>query len=385
MAGTKGPGSEGDVLLREGDVTYELVRDWGQDAHGVRRLLARRTQGGLKEHRLLKWLALPEETPPAPEVARARRLLEVSVRLASYLQHPAIAQVYGLHTVPGALLVEEEYVPGLSLDDLVTVKLARGSAFPEPFLVHVGLHVAEALAHAHARADERGVPLGIIHRDLRPSGIRVRPDGQVKLTDFGLAGSLLPGRKATTLVHPRGALYFAAPEALFLDDVDPRADLFSVGAVLLELATGRNLYNRPDVLESRLGKRLKKQDRARMARGLDAVKAAGLSLGTYKHVALQAATFQPEDVERLSGELSPPLRGILQTLLRRAPAERYATADALVADLRTLHEQQGPYSNADAAQAVRRALSGAGRKLIDSELWGVPHAAFDPDEVSTAP
>lgn len=386
MAGTKDPGSEGDVLLRDGDATYEFVRDWGEDAHGVRRLVALRTQGDSEELRLLKWLALPDETPPSPEVARARRLLEASVRLAGYLQHPAIARVYGLHTVPGALVVEEEHVPGLSLDDLVTVKLARGSAFPEPFLVHVGLQVAEALAHAHARADERGVPLGIIHRNLHPCCIRVASDGQVKLSDFGLAWSRLPGRKETTVVHPRGALYFTAPEALFLDDVDPRADLFSVGAVLLELATGLNLYSRPDVLESRLGKRLKKQDRARMARGLEAVKAAGLSLGTYQSVALQAATFQPGDVERLSRALSPPLRGLLQVLLRRAPAERYATADALVADLRALHEQQGPpYSAADAAQAVKRALSGAGRNLLDSELEGELRAVLDRDAVSTAP
>jgi len=385
MAGTKGPGSEDDVLLRDRDATYEFVRDWGEDAYGVRRLVALRTQGGTEELRLLKWLALPDETPPSPEVARARRLLEASVRLAGYLQHPAIVRVYGLHTVPGALLLEEEHVPGLSLDDLVTVKLARGSAFPESFLVHVGLQVAEALAYAHARADERGVPLGIIHRNLHPCGIRMGPDGRVKLSDFGLAWSRLPGRKATTVLHPRGALYFAAPEALFLDDVDPRADLFSLGAVLLELATGRNLYNRPDVLESRLGKRLKKQDRARIARGLEAVKAAGLSLGTYRAVALQAATFQPGDVERLSEDLSPALRSLLQTLLRRHPAERHPTADALVADLRVLHARQRPYSAADAAQAVRQALSGAGRKLIDSELWGDLRAAPGPDEVSTGP
>ena len=385
MAGTKDAGREGDVLLREGDSVVRLVRGLGEDAQGVRLLLARRTRGDTDEPRLLKWLALPEETSLPPEVERARQRLEESVRLASHLQHPVIAEVFGLHAVPGALFAELEYVPGLSLDDLVTVALARGRALPEDLIVHVGLRVAEALAHAHACVDARGVPLGIIHRDLHPGRVRVRPDGEVKLTDFGLAWSLLPGRKGTSVPHPRGALFFAAPEALFLEDMDARADLFSLGAVLLELATGRNLYNRPDVLESRLRKRLKKQERARIARGLTAATSAGLSLDSYPHVALQAATFQPGDVEHLAAELSPPLRDILHTLLRPDPSARYATADALVADLRALREARGPYSAADAAEAVRRALSGAGRRLIDFELESDLRDALHPDEVSTGP
>ncbi|NMO21376.1 serine/threonine protein kinase [Pyxidicoccus fallax] len=385
MAGTRDAGSEGDVLLREGDSVVRFTRDLGEDARGVSLLLARRIHGDIDEPRLLKWLVLPDETPLPPEVERARRRLEESVRLASHLQHPAIARVYGLHAVPGALFAELEYVPGLSLDDLVTVALARGRALPEEFIVHVGIHVAEALAHAHACVDARGVPLGIIHRDLHPGRVRVRPDGEVKLTDFGLAWSRLPDRKGTSIPHPRGAPFFAAPEALFLEDMDARADLFSLGAVLLELATGRNLYNRPDVLESRLRKRLKKQERARIARGLAAATSAGLSLGSYPHVALQAATFQPDDVERLAADLSPPLRDVLQKLLHPDAAGRYATADALVAELRALREARGAYSRGDAAQAVRRALAGAGRRLIDFELRSGLRDALHPDEVSTGP
>ena len=385
MAGTKDPENEGDVLLSEGGGTYRLVRDLGQDAQGVSLLLVRRTRGATKELRLLKRLEFPEDTAPSPDELRARRRLEESVRRAACLRHPAIARVYGLHTAPGALYVEQEHVPGLSLDDLVTVSLSRGRCFPEPFLVHVGLHVAEALAAAHACRDAQGAPLGIIHRDLHPCLIRVDPRGAVKVTDFGLAGARLPGRVETPVPHPRGALFFAAPEVLFLEDLDGRADLFSLGAVLLELATGRNLYNRPDVVEARLRKRLRKQDRVRIAKGLTAVDAAGLSPGTYPQVALQAATFQPEDVERLTAGLSPPLQDILLKLLRRDPEERYPTADALAADLRALREEQGPYSNADAAQAVRRAVSGAGRRLIDSELRSDLRGAFNPDEVSTRP
>src|SRR5205085_1599210 len=139
MAGTKDPGSGGDVLFREGESTWRRVKDLGEDAHGVSLLLARRSRGSAHEPRLLKCLALPEDSAFSPEEVRARRRLEESVRLAAYLRHPAIARVYGLHTAPGALFVELEHVPGLSLDDLVTVSLARGRALPEPFLVHVGL------------------------------------------------------------------------------------------------------------------------------------------------------------------------------------------------------------------------------------------------------
>lgn len=301
MAGAKKPEQKGAVLFQAQGAVYTWARELGVGAHGERLLLAQRTLGTTSEPRLLQCLEWPRETPPTPEEARLRRRLEDSVRLAGYLQHPSIARVYGLHAAPGALYVDREYVPGLTLNDLVGVALARDRFLPEPFLVYVGLQVAEALAHAHARRDEHGVPLGLIHRGLCPASIRVGPGGEVKLTDFGSALSRLPGRQETSVAHPRGSLDFAAPEAVFLEDLDARADLFSLGAVLLDLGTSFNLYSRPDVLESRLRKRLTRQDRAAIQKGLEAATRAGLPPAAYLSVAVQAATFQPEDVDRLGG------------------------------------------------------------------------------------
>jgi serine/threonine protein kinase len=74
----------------------------------------------------------------------------------------------------------------------------------EAFTLYVGAEVASALHHAHTRTDERGQPLGIIHRDVSPGRIYLRPNGAITLTDFALARSLLPGRVKTTVPHARG-------------------------------------------------------------------------------------------------------------------------------------------------------------------------------------
>ncbi|MFP2931847.1 protein kinase domain-containing protein [Pyxidicoccus sp. 3LG] len=385
MASRKGRGSGAEVLFRTGDATYELIRELGTAPHGVRLLLARRVGSGVAEQRLLKVLPLPASGELTPDEERARRRLEESVRLSGYLQHPAVARVHGLHEAGGALFLEMEHVPGLSLDDLVALSLARGRYFPEDFLVHVGLQVAQALAHAHALTDERGAPLGVIHRDIHPHRIRVGMDGAVKLTDFGIAWSRLPERVETSLRRPHGSLYYAAPEVLFVERVDARADLFSLGAVLLELGTGRNVYSRPDVLEHVLEERLSEEARARIEHGVLSAAEAALSLGAYEAVALQAATFQPDDVERLAEPLSSRLRLILYGLLHPDPGERYPTADALVADLLTLRGELGPYSASDVEEAVRRALSSAGRRRVEEEMDEDLQSLLRREESSTAP
>jgi serine/threonine protein kinase len=79
--------------------------------------------------------------------------------------------------------------------------------------------------------------MGIIHRDVNPARIYLRPDGTVRLTDFALARSLLPGRVATSLPRPQGDAYYGAPEALLGEPMDARSDLFALGLVLLDAVT----------------------------------------------------------------------------------------------------------------------------------------------------
>ncbi len=122
----------------------------------------------------------------------------------------------------------------------------RGQYPSEAFTLYLGAELAAALHHAHTRVDEQGTPLGIVHRNLNPETIRVTWEGTVKLGDFGLAHSLLPGRQATTLRAPRLPVFYAAPEVLLGAPVSVQAELFALGLVLLEVCTGRNPFDLPD-------------------------------------------------------------------------------------------------------------------------------------------
>lgn len=360
---TRAPASEEPSLVSS-DTVFEYVKELPPGPHGERVLVARRHVPGAAPVRvILKELALPVGNAPE-SLKLARHRLEEEVRLARYLQHPGIARVHGLHARPDALLVEVEYVPGISLDEALTLALTRGQHHSASFLLYVGARVAAALAYAHARTDERGEALGIVHRDIHPERIRITPDGVVKVVDFGIACSRLAGRLATSVTRPHGQALFAAPEVLFGEPVDGRADLFSLGLVLLELGTGLHLYDLPDLKQSELEKRLTARGAERVARTGIAAMDAGLPFDDYERAALHAAVFQPKDVERLSSRLAPPLRTILPRLLRVKPDDRYQSAEALEADLLKELSESGAYGETEAVAELEQARRAAGARLV---------------------
>jgi len=362
MPSPKPPLPRAKPVLTVDATVYERVNELLPGPHGERVLLARRQP---PVHVLLKELAIPPADSVSVAIERACRRLEEEVHLARYLQHPGIARVHALHPRPDALIVELEYVPGTSLDEALNLALARQRHYPEPFLLYVGLRVAAVLAYAHALVDEQGRPLGIVHRDLQPERIRITPGGEVKLGDFGVACSLLPGRLPTSVTRPHGQALYAAPEALFGEPVDARADLFSLGLVLLELGTGFHLYDLPHLKESALNARLTDADARRVARAGMAALEADLPFEQYERAALHAAVFRAEDVEFLAARLTSPLRAVLHQLLRTNRDERYASAEALEADLRKLAEAAGTYGAADAATELERLRRETGSSLMD--------------------
>ena len=188
----------------------------------------------------------------AERLARFQREAEV---LAA-LNHPCIAQIYGVERAAGTIGLVMELVDGPTLAD----RIATG-AIPIPDALAIARQIAEALEAAH--------DLGIVHRDLKPANIKVRPDGQVKVLDFGLAkagaasvgSSDLPGialMNSPTITSPAmmtaagmilGTAAYMAPEQAKGRPANRRADVWAFGCVLFEMLTGRQTFPGEDVTD----------------------------------------------------------------------------------------------------------------------------------------
>ncbi|MCA3012120.1 MAG: protein kinase [Myxococcaceae bacterium] len=157
-------------------------------------------------------------------------------QLAAQLQHPSIAQVYGLEREGDTWFIAMEYVPGMSLRALLDACRGRGHPVPPPLAVRLVSQVLQGLQFAHELKDEQGRALGILHRDVSPENVLVASSGMAKLVDFGIARAM---RGAETRVgRPRGKLAYMAPELMVSGaTVDRRADVFGAGVVLHELLT----------------------------------------------------------------------------------------------------------------------------------------------------
>jgi serine/threonine-protein kinase len=212
----------------------------GQTLAGRYELRALLGRGGMGEvyeaadHRLDRTVAVKVLRE---ELARDRRFVarfHREARTAARLQHPSIVAVHDFGEDDGRVYLVLEHVPGRTLFDVLRVEgpLAPARA------AGIGAHVAEALAHAHAR--------GVVHRDVAPGNVMVRTDGTVKVLDFGIARAV-QGSGHGGSVTAQGTLAYAAPEVLAGERSDQRVDVYGLGAVLYELLTGRPPFTGDDV------------------------------------------------------------------------------------------------------------------------------------------
>jgi serine/threonine protein kinase len=368
------PSPKPTILFTHASIDYELIQPLGSGPYGERILLARkRTARSIDELVLVKCLGKDGPREQDADTSRhTRARLEEEVRLAAYLQHPSITRVHGLYPSQGKLYAVVEYTPGVLLDDLLTLAHQRERYFPEAFTLYVGAGLAAALHYAHTRRDEQGQPLGIVHRNLSTRSIGLTWSGVVKLSDFGLAFSRLAGRQGTTGQRPRLPVFFTAPEVLWGEAVEARSDLFSLGMVLLEFTTGRNLFDPPDRMTHQLSASLPETERARISQAIQAWREAGLEEGE-EQAFWGAGCFTEEEIERLTAKLKGPLKPILRRLLRRDPAERFQSAEELEAALRAGLKKMRGYGAQEALAEVRRALADAGSAMVEEELGATPH------------
>jgi eukaryotic-like serine/threonine-protein kinase len=230
-------------------------------------------------------------------------------KLVADLIHTNIVQTYHLGEANGACFICMELIRGVNLEQFTRQLTEKKRALPKELAVFITSRVARGLAYAHAKTDKDGKPLGIVHRDVSFKNVMIAFEGDVKLTDFGIAKArgFLTDQEGEVVA---GKADYMSPEQANFQVTDKRSDLFSAGVVLSHLLLGRNIFKGATAEESR-----------------------------------QRIINQPmPDLRALDPRIDGELNNILQHCLARDLKRRYATADELMYDLEyyIYHSGYGP-------------------------------------------
>jgi serine/threonine protein kinase len=265
--------------------SYNILRELGRGGMGVVYLA--------DDTRLARRVALKAIGAGYSRTPAFRDRLRNEAKVAAGLSHPGIATVYALEEIDGDLYLACEYVPGPALRALVDA-----GRLPIEQVVDIGVQLARALAEAHAKR--------IVHRDIKPENAIKTPSGVVKILDFGLARDEQSAQARMTQTGTiMGTPAYLSPEQAQGKPTDFRTDLFALGLLLYELASGSNPF-------------------------------------VNRNVSVTIAKIIEEDPPPLSDvrpHCPPALDHVIMKCLRKKPDERYGATREVVADLERLHAE----------------------------------------------
>ncbi len=261
-----------------------------------------------KLDRIVALKILPAEVPTDAE--RMRRFVS-EAKAASALNHPHVATIYEIGEAESVCFIAMEFVEGQSLAAKI-----NGQPLAINEIIKIGSQIADALDEAHNK--------GIIHRDIKPANIMLTSRGQVKMLDFGLAKITRPqstDSSISTLVKTQsgvvmGTVPYMSPEQALGRDVDHRSDIFSLGVVLYEMATGRLPF-------------------------------AGSSTSETLDRILHS---QPEAMARFNYDVPTELERIVSKAMRKDREQRYQSSKDVLLDLKDLQRQ--PHADREDAERL---------------------------------
>jgi serine/threonine protein kinase len=298
--------------------TYELIRPLAQGGMADIYLARRLGPGWFERHVAVKVLS-----PSRAADAEACSMFLDEARLVAMLNHHNIASVLEVDVVDGKHYLAMEYVHGADLRAVLAAAQRAGKALPIETALSIVCAAAGGLDHAHRRCGPDGKPLELVHRDVSLSNIMVGHDGSVKVIDFGIATTTIASVQAAPGVV-RGKASYMSPEQCIGDPVDHRADIFALGVVLYELTTGARCFHG-------------KTDFDRM---LAVVRT------DYVAPSVLVASYPPE------------LERVIRTALAGDPANRFASAEAMILALEEVAAASGWASGTGAIQRMMRDLFG---------------------------
>ncbi len=227
------------------ELHYELLRKIAEGGMGV--VYEAHQFGAGNFHKLVAIKLIREEYSSIQEF---QKNFIGEARLVADLIHTNIVQTYHLGLVGGQHFMVMEFVNGVNIEQFIERHRILRRSIPVDFAVFIASRVARGLAYAHQKADRKGNHLNIVHRDVNPKNVMIAYEGDVKLTDFGIAKALDLMYNEEGKVIP-GKDEYCSPEQASYAVTDARADLFSLGIVLSELLVGRNVFRADDRLQSR--------------------------------------------------------------------------------------------------------------------------------------
>jgi eukaryotic-like serine/threonine-protein kinase len=257
-------------------------------------------------------------------------------KLVADLIHTNIVQTYHLGESNGVCFIAMELIRGVNLEQFAQQLAEKRKQLPLELAVFITSRIARGLGYAHAKTGADGKPLHIVHRDVSFKNIMIAFEGDVKLTDFGIAKAqgFLTDQEGEVVA---GKADFMSPEQADFQVTDKRSDLFSAGVVLANLILGHNIFKGATAEESR------------------------------QRILKQAIP----DFRTLDARVDDRLNSILQRCLTRDLASRFSTADELMFELEyyIYHAGYGP-TNETLGKFIRE-LFGQGPQLQHSaELCG---------------
>jgi serine/threonine protein kinase len=173
-------------------------------------------------------------------------------RISATLSHGNVAQVFDFGQVDGDYFLAMEYVDGQPLHRILKRALrSEFSCLPVPVATFIALELCRGLHYAHTRTDDRGQPLGIVHRDISPDNVLISYEGQVKIVDFGIAKARSLRSFDTAPGVVKGKYLFFSPEQARGEVVDARTDVWATGVVLYLLVCGRLPLEGPEYVVMR--------------------------------------------------------------------------------------------------------------------------------------
>ncbi len=208
---------------------FKLVKLLGVGGFGEVYLADMSTPSGFTKTVALK--LLKEDVNSTDDVAARMR---DEARMLGLLRHRSIVQADDLISIGGRISVVMEFIPGCNLSSLLARSCYRPD-IPLRVVLHVAAEMADALVAAYSRPSTvTGEPLKVLHRDIKPANVRITPDGEVKILDFGIARAEQMERAAQTQEVALGSLYYMAPEVLAGKGASLASDIYALGVTFVE-------------------------------------------------------------------------------------------------------------------------------------------------------